>query len=299
MANDKLEKMIEFITTNPTVRREYFKDPQVVLAWFLPRNELRAELGIKIEHRIREDKDLASAREAYSRTSSLAMLITRNPELRSEYFESPGKVLAREIPRKGLMERIFGRRLEQTRALRAELGNKVEKSIDTDPRLVSAREAYFEKNAFLTEALQNPERTFEFIVRLSGLAFLIGAALLVGAFAAAIFGEDTTQKAVLGGLSGAGGAATTLGAVFTISRDAVRKANGDNAQIRLILSGFATEITHYRAISIDNVGDARKRNHEIREAVDEAVKRIERYAEPEEERGQAHIGGAHSHPVQT
>lgn len=154
--------------------------------------------------------------------------------------------------------------------------------IDKDPRLISAREAYFEKSAFLNEALQNPQRTFDTIVWLSVLAFLVGVSFVVGAFLAGFFGNDTAQKAVLGGLSGGGAAATTIGSVLAISRDSIRKANGDNARLRLILTAFATEITHFRAIPIQNFRHAQQRNREIREATMEAVRKIEEYAEPKE-----------------
>jgi hypothetical protein len=50
--------------------------------------------------------------------------------------------------------------------------------------------------------------------------------------------------------------------------------------MRLILTGFATEITHYRAIEIDGFREARQRNSEIRGATNEAVRKIEEFAEP-------------------
>jgi hypothetical protein len=224
---------------------------------------------------------------ADERLDQQANLITFNPKLRAEYFENPSKVLARAIPRKGLLERISPGAPERTRALRAELGEKVEHLVNAHARLVSAREAYFEKNLFLNEALRNPQRTFDAILWLSILAFAIGVSFLAGAFLAAILGDGTTEKAVLGGLSGGGGAATTLGTLFAMSRDAIRKANGDNAQIRLILTDFATEITHFRSITPtafepQHLPEAKALNNAIRDATNKAVRMLEKYGEPKE-----------------
>lgn len=181
---------------------------------------------------------------------SLAQLIAYNPKLRSEYFLSPWRVLTRAIPRQPLLELFFPGVRGRNQALPRRLGAKVVGTIHDDGRLVSGRESYFEKNAFLNEGLRNPQWTFYAILALSLAAFSISAALVVGAFIALRFGDGTAEKAVLGGLFGGGGAATTLGTFFLMSQDAIRRANGDNAQMRLILTSFATEITHYRAIKI-------------------------------------------------
>lgn len=217
---------------------------------------------------------------AEEKSDELARLITHNPKLRSEYFQHPGKVLARAIPRQGPFEYLWPIPHDRVRARRARLGDAIEAMISKDPRLVSAREAYFEKNVFLDEALRNPQKTFDALVWLSILAFTIGAALLLGAFAAAVLGEGTAEKAVLGGLSGGGGAATTLLTVFLISRETIRRASGDNAQMRLILTAYATEITHFRAIPIETGQDAEDRNKRIRKATAKAVGEIEAFVEP-------------------
>ena len=287
MAAEKLDQQAKFTITNPTARWDYYTNPLNVLTRMIPGrrprdDERRAELGGRVEEAIVKDPKLIAEREEHFKASGPARLIAHNPKLRTEYFEKPSKVLARAIPRRGLVARISLAVPERTRALRAELGERVEAIVSSDPRLISEREAAVEKNVFLSEALRNPQWTFNAILGLSIVAFLIGASLVVGAFLAGFLGDDTTEKAVLGGLSGGGGAVTTLGTVFAMSRAAIRKANGDNAQIRLILTGFATEITHLRAIEIDDFEDAQRRNDEIREATIEAVKMIEAYVEPRE-----------------
>ena len=208
-------------------------------------------------------------------------LIVQNAKLRADYFRNPGKVLAWAEPRRGLLGRISPASLI-TRDRRAALGNAIELSIGNDPRLMSAREATFEQNAFLHGALRNPQRTFTAILALSCLAFLTGIGLLAGAFLAAFLGDGTTEKALLGGLSGAGGAVTTLAAIFTLSIDSIRRASGDNAQLRLILTDFATEIANCRAIPIKTPEDAQQTNEAISRLTERAVKEIQRFAEPKE-----------------
>jgi hypothetical protein len=203
MHDKRLAERAKFIVTNPMVRRGYFTDPLNVLARMIPGDELlQAELASRVEDAIAKDPKLVSQRDEHVRAYRPARLIAHNPRLRTEYFENPRKALARAIPRRGLLERISLAVPERARVLRVELGDRVEAIISSDSRLISGRETTLEKNVFLNEALQNPQRTFIAIVVLSILAFLVSASLVVGAFLAALFGDGTTEKALLGGLSG-------------------------------------------------------------------------------------------------
>jgi hypothetical protein len=74
---------------------------------------------------------------------------------------------------------------------------------------------------------------------------------------------------------------TTLGTVFAMSRQAIRRINGDNAQIRVILAALATETIHLRAMRIDDLEQAKEINGELSQVMKEAVAEIERFVEPE------------------
>lgn len=217
----------------------------------------------------------------------LAKFIAFNPKLRSDYFMHPGRVLARAIPRKGGLAVIWPGVSDATRTQRVALGSRVEDVMSGNERLITARAA----SSFLTNALQNPQRTFNAIVGLSILAFVMGGSLLIGAFLAAVFGDGTTEKAVLGGLSGGGGAAITLGTLLAISRKGIRKANSDDAQIRLVLNGFAAEMSYFNSVPWntgkvaweEGIGHAKTTSRLIREATVGAVTTIAKYVVPQQE----------------
>lgn len=210
----------------------------------------------------------------------LAVMIALNPKLRKEYFVNPGKVLARAMPRQGLLGRILPGAPEQTKALRAELADHIEGIVSRDSRLISFRESYQEKEAFLKEGMRNPQTTFDTILRLSIGTFLVGVSLVVGAFLGAFLGDGTAQKALIGGLSGGGGLVAVLTSVFATARDAIRRINGDYAQISVILSTYATQVSHLRAIDIKTFEHAKERHEELRRVTAEVLAQIEEYVEP-------------------
>jgi hypothetical protein len=210
----------------------------------------------------------------------LAVMIALNPKLRNEYFVNPGKVLARAMPRQGLLGRILPGVPEQTKALRAELAVHTEDILSKDGRLVSFRESYQEEEAFLKEGMQNPQTTFDTILRLSIGTFLVGVSLVVGAFLGAFLGDGTAEKALIGGLSGGGGLVAVLTSVFATARDAIRRINGDYAQISVILTSYAMQVTHLRAIRIKTFEDAKERHEEVRRLRADVLAQIEEYMEP-------------------
>jgi hypothetical protein len=275
MSDEKLEKLAEFITTNPSMKRDYYTNPLCVLERTVPKDEARrAELRGIVEQKISNDETLEGERKAHFEDYRPARLIAHNPRLRTRYFESPGKVLASAIPRRGLLERIRLTVPPRVERLREELGDKVEAVMSNDPRLLSDREAAVETNVFLSDALRNPKRAFNAVFWLSILAFFIGVGFLAVSIVAAFIGEVTTQKAVLGSASGGSGAVVILGTVFTISQDSIRNANRENAQIRLALTGFATVMAHLRAIPVEDLKDVEYGSKEIRGAMRGAVRSL-------------------------
>jgi hypothetical protein len=201
----------------------------------------------------------------------LAEMIVHSPKLRMGYFANPEKLLIKVAAKAAAPRDQWGN-----------LGSKVEEKINKDSRLVSSREAYGERETFLREAMRNPQVAFDTILWMSIVTFVIGIAFVAGAFIAAlVFEDNTAQQVIISGLSGGAGLVTTLGTVLTMSRKAIRRINGDNAQIRVILTAFATETTHLRAMPIEGLERAREINTELSQVMKEAVLEIERFVEPE------------------
>jgi hypothetical protein len=201
----------------------------------------------------------------------VAEMIVHNPKMRKDYYTNPEKLLTKVAAKAGVQG-------DQ----RVKLGSIIEEKISKDSRLVSAREAYAERETFLRQAMRNPQVAFDTILWMSIVTFAIGVALVIGAFAAVfVFKDNTAQQVIIGTLSGGAGLVTTLGTVFAMSRQAIRRINGDNAQIRVILTAFATETTHLRGIGIEDLGQAKEINKELRQVMKEAVSEIERFVELE------------------
>jgi hypothetical protein len=201
----------------------------------------------------------------------VAEMIVHSPKLRMDYFANPEKLLTKVAAEAGIQ-----------RDQRAKLGSKVEEKISKDSRLVSSREAYGERETFLRQAMRNPQVAFDTILWMSIVTFIIGVILVMGAFVAVfIFKDNTAQQVIIGGLSGGAGLVTTLGTVFAMSRQAIRRINGDNAQIRVILTAFATETTHLRAMSIEDLEQAKEINGELQHVMKETVAEIEKFVEAE------------------
>jgi hypothetical protein len=213
----------------------------------------------------------------------ISKMIVGNPKIRADYFLNPSKVLTQLLPRK-----IKRTKAEQC-IVAAKVANKVEKAIRNNAdsaRLISFREALVEREVFLKEAMRNPQRTFQAVYWMSVATFLIGVCFVLGAFLAVLFFESPMQQAIIGGLSGGAGSVATLGAVFATSMQAMRRNNGDNAQIRMILTAFVTELTHLRGLCINNFETAKKVNAEIGQVMKRAIAYTEKYVEEEGSREQ-------------
>ncbi len=73
------------------------------------------------------------SKENVDQIGQLAVMIALNPKLRNEYFVNPGKVLARTIPRQGMLGRVLPGVPEQTKALRADLADAIEGIVGAVP----------------------------------------------------------------------------------------------------------------------------------------------------------------------
>ena len=210
----------------------------------------------------------------------LAAMIAFNPTLRDGYLARPGRIIARHIPLQGPLERSLMLGSQERRNLRARLASRIEAKISGDGRLVSIRAAFNERQTFLKEALRNPQRAFDTMLWMNIASFGIGVGFIVVAFIAGFFIDDTVQQGTAAGLSGLAGVVTTLGTVYRMTQRGVRRISGDNAQIRVILHEYATEVAHLRGISIDNLEEAESVARQLRQAKVDALSQIERYVEP-------------------
>lgn len=216
-----------------------------------------------------------------SKISKEAELIANSPKLVSEYFSNPSRLMAQMIPETGL-SRIMLQTEKGTKKKRVELSAELDQVISSRSSLSSMRNAYLEKELFLKEGMQNPQKTFNAVLWLSVATFAVGVAFIVCAFIAGFTIDDTTQKSVLAGISGGGGLIATLGSIFATSRDSIRRINGDNVQIRVILNAFASEIANLRAVEVNSYEVAEKVNKELRQARREAVRDIQEFTEPKD-----------------
>lgn len=218
---------------------------------------------------------------------NIAEMIVKNPRLRVDYFSNPGKLLARYVPLQGLHGRVLLVGAEGRRALRAQLAARVEEKISEDWLFISGREALVEKEVFLNEAMRNPQVTFNVLLGMSVLTYFVGLAFVVFAFLAAFvfFDGEPAQQASVGGFSGLAGIITILRTVFTTSSTEIRRINGDNAQVRVILTDFATEIGNLRTAPMDTFQDAKESNVELRQVMSDAVSQIEKFIEPKGDDG--------------
>jgi hypothetical protein len=122
----------------------------------------------------------------------VAEMIVHSPKLRMDYFANPEKLLTKVAAEAGVQRDQLPR-----------LGSTVEEKINNDSRLVSSREAYGERETFLKEAMRNPQVAFDTILWMSIVTFIIGIALVAGAFVAVFaFEDNTAQQVIISSLSG-------------------------------------------------------------------------------------------------
>lgn len=163
-----------------------------------------------------------------------AWLIVHHPKKRASYFEEPEKSLEAALKD----AKIKGEENQRKLALLVEL------LINEDPRLVSSKETFHERESFLSEGVQDPQKTFGAVASMSQLTFLIGVALVLVGVALAIVtvfsDKGTTEQVTVGALGaffGGSGVVATLVAVFKASTKELRTITSDMAKIHMILTG--------------------------------------------------------------
>jgi len=136
---------------------------------------------------------------------------------------------------------------------------------------------------FFKAAMRNPQLSFNTLIWMAVLTFIIGTFLIAAGGVLALVREDETEK-ILSGVFGASGVLATLASTYTLATRGVSKANADNTQLRLIIADFATELGHLRAIKRnDDLATVITINKEIRSAMTKAVELIHGRVKGEEE----------------
>lgn len=203
--------------------------------------------------------------------AEIAMQIAANPDLRARFFKDPAAMIADAVP----TER-FGLGVDRdTKRRRQQVFAEVSKALAEKPEAASSAHAEAVMRQFFREAIRNPELSFVSILGLSVATFAVGTALVVAGLVMVTVGDESTRNAVIAGVFGGSGIIGALGSVYTLARRGVSVANCDHAQIRLILSGFATELGHLRAIDLNSSSDVTAINDRIGDAVSRAVDLIQ------------------------
>lgn len=203
--------------------------------------------------------------------AEIALQIAANPDLRAKYFKDPAAMVADAVP-----PDRFGLGVHRdTRRRRQQVLFEVSKALEEKPETASSAHAEAVMRQFFREAIRNPELSFVSILGLSIATFAVGAALVVAGLVMVSVGDESTRNAVIAAVFGGSGVIGALGSVYTLARRGVSVANCDHAQIRLVLSGFATELGHLRAIDLNSSDDVGAVNDRIGEAVSRAVDLIQ------------------------
>ena len=123
----------------------------------------------------------------------------------------------------------------------------------------------------LRGSLRNPETTFNWILGLSGLAFLTGVVLL---FVAVALAASSEAPAAVTAMFGGGGVVSVLASMYTLTTTGITSANADHAQLRIILHSYAVAAGNLQARKVKDEADVDAINEGIQEAAILAVRLI-------------------------
>ena len=220
--------------------------------------------------------------------AEIALQIAANPDLRARFFKNPGAMIAEAVPADRLLGLGVGR---DTKRLRQRVLAEVSVALAKKPETASSAHAEAVMRQFFREAIRNPELSFMSILGLSLATFAVGAALVVAGLVIVSVGDESTRNAVIAGVFGGSGVVGAIGSVYTLARRGVSVANSEHAQIRLVLSGFATELGHLRALDLDGPDDVNAVNDRIDKAVTQAVDLIQTRVKMEPTEGGPEVSG--------
>lgn len=219
-------------------------------------------------------KNAVDHADVQTASDTLVTLLTASPSLRAEFFADPDKAVQSHLPSpknwdSGLdptwlgfnwfAQRIRVRRLCR-RLYRARLGKAVLEEIANRVKHenLSATintEAIYEE--YFAPAVHASQRSFDWTIRLSVSVFLIGCLMIVSGVVVALHPVKGVDSTILASIFGGSGAISALGGVYATVLRGMSGATTDHTKLRLVLTGFATELGQLRGcvenISADGV----------------------------------------------
>lgn len=190
---------------------------------------------------------------------NLGLVLTASPSLRAKFFAEPTRQVGRQLPRGrswSYPANPYGgtwhlvRRFQWRRFCRRTLASAVFRDIARriDQQQLSAKistDAVFE-DYFRPVALVS-QRSFLWTLILSVATFLLGAGLVVVGALVALDPPKSVNSTALAAIFGGSGVVAALGSVLAMVVRAISNATNEHAKIRLVLTGFATELGQLRA----------------------------------------------------
>ena len=203
--------------------------------------------------------------------AAIARQIATTPRLRAKFFDNPRAAVGKVVPGKW----PFGLAVDpDTKELRRRVIERVPQEMESGEKASSLHaEAVMEQ--FFQEAIRNPELRFLFILGMSVVMFIVGLALAAVGLGMGLAGDHNAQNTVLASVFGGSGVLGAVFAVYTLARRGVSLANANHTQLRLILTGFATELGHLRAYELKELDKIEEVNERTREAMTQAVNLIQ------------------------
>lgn len=191
----------------------------------------------------------------------LATVLTSSPNLRAKLFANPTKTVGKQLPARKYWD--YGidayllfvrpwRFVVQRHRYRAALAKKtleaIAKRIELG-RLTSAvnTDAVFED--FFGPIVRVSQRTFNGVFALSVLAFIVACGLIGAGVYIAIYPPAHGSSTVLGSVFGASGAVGALGSAYAMAIGGITTEARRNARLRLVLTGFATQLGQLRGFA--------------------------------------------------
>lgn len=268
---DLAKQIARLIANSPRLRAIYLEDPAKAVA-----HAVRGEwpFGLRVD----------------DKTSSLReQVLTKVPEVIEDLREQARDwKKAKDEDKKAKKPEAGQPGAGKGQSLADELWKKVEEG-----EIPSGAHAELVMEQFFRDAIRNPRLTFLAQLGFGIMAILFGMALVGAGVFMGLEGVDTTERAAAASAFSGAGVIGALSSIVLLASDRVRLANANHAQIRVILSDFATELGHLRAIDIQTLEKAREVNEEIRTAMTCAVKLIQESVKAESgEREPKDSGGA-------
>jgi hypothetical protein len=223
----------------------------------------------------------------------LATVLTSSPGLRAKLFANPTKTVGKQLPARKNWDyginayllfvrpwRFVAQRHLYRAALAKQTLEEIARRIDEE-RLTSAvnTDAVFED--FFGPIVRVSQRTFNGVFVLSVLAFVVACGLIGAGVYIAIYPPADGSSTVLGSVFGASGAVGALGSAYAMAIGGITAEARRNARLRLVLTGFATQLGQLRGYAEFEPGegghprpllqDIRDTNSAIYKAMDDAL----------------------------